>query len=385
MGEEVAAPSSCAALWPAPACFWGGHCDASAAPQCVCGPGWSLGNVEVEGARLCVVPEGGVVQSLYRWWAAMIALNTLIVTPAKSWVRQVHARFKLRGDRLALLVDWASGPFFFACAWRGSTDPGHEILASSVTYALFCTGLFCQHIGKGHEARKRLRFAMTESVRELTGMHAVASVRRMQLVAVAAPSAVVLIAWLAAALGAPPAVMVARLTCALLCADSALRFQVNRTILAPIKRVLDEVFQAMSESKHTSTDLLLSIRQAKAELESLCAFSPCLVLTPLLVSALVLLWPLAAYLLGALAAPVIFALVTTVETLAMTHEVAVGLRGVVALRRVRAYPLDGTSWSATTTKPSPSGEAVASTTTRNAGAEGHTRWPAEAQAIPAAS
>jgi hypothetical protein len=143
------ANASCAALWPAPAC-WHGTCVDGA---CACNNGWELGGVDIDGAELCVRLEG-VVPYLYLLWASADAACVLLLL-ANAWLDmqlgQLHQRFQM----LSLLWWEVGSALYFIVALSGWLSPEHEVGRSGLSLLLLVGALSCINIGAAiHSVRQ---------------------------------------------------------------------------------------------------------------------------------------------------------------------------------------------------------------------------------------
>ncbi len=135
------ANASCAALWPAPAC-WHGKCVDGA---CACDNGWELGGVDIDGAELCVRLEG-VVPYLYLWWASADAACVLLLL-ANAWLDKRLGRAQHRFQMLALMWVLVGCALYLIVAISGWLSPEHEPGRSGLSLLLLVGALSCMNIG----------------------------------------------------------------------------------------------------------------------------------------------------------------------------------------------------------------------------------------------
>jgi hypothetical protein len=135
------ANASCAALWPAPAC-WHGHCvDGS----CACDEGWELVGVDIDGAELCVRAKG-VVPLLYLVWACSDAACLLLLL-ANSWLNLQLGWHRQRFEVLSLLWFEMGSALYLIVAFSGWLSPEREMGHSGLSLLLFTAAMSCISIG----------------------------------------------------------------------------------------------------------------------------------------------------------------------------------------------------------------------------------------------
>jgi hypothetical protein len=279
---------ACGALWPAPECGWAGHCAANA--SCVCDAGWQVNLPEVDGVSLCSERVGsGAKTALYMIWAVGLSVNTALHCTI-WWIRH----------RLGRLVDFpdlaeqggvlCALALFLAVALRGAQQEEWQVMRSRETFLLFMTGLTCMDVPGALVGRKKVKFTLKQIDNQMDSEGGTSMLKCFSVFNLSAP-----IFMLIVDLGSVYAIELSLPDCLRVhmcyeAAASCLRLVVSRRMLVPLQRKFDELYDFASSNSGTDPEKLLTLRQAKAELDAMIKLSP-VFLGLRLVAAFLTVWP----------------------------------------------------------------------------------------------
>jgi hypothetical protein len=279
---------ACGALWPAPECGWAGYCAANA--SCVCDAGWQVNLPEVDGVVLCTQRAGGAgVTALYMMWAVGLSVNTALQCTI-WWIKH-------RLGRLIDFPDWAeqSGllcalALWLAVALRGAQQEEWQVLRSRESLLMFLAGLTCVDIPGALVERKKVKFTLKQIGNQMDSEGGASMLKCFSVFNLSAPTFVLI-----ADLGSIYAVELPLPDCLRvhMCyefAAACLRLVVSRRMMVPLKRKFDELYEFANSNAGTDPEKLLTLRQAKAELDARIKLLPVFVGLRLAL-ALLTAWP----------------------------------------------------------------------------------------------